>query len=86
MKNQDDDYPVSEALIGSAAQPKPDERIVCRRCPNADWLEEFKDVEYGEDISLRAYCSGLGGRWIWPDYAVSKCQARTRAIKAERDQ
>lgn len=81
----DHEYPVSPVILGSKATVKPDTRIVCRRCPNADWVEMFEDGEYGTDVELRCHCSGLGGIWSWPKFSVGACQARTRAIRAERD-
>jgi hypothetical protein len=71
-------------LTQAIAVVKPDERVVCRRCPNGDWVETFKDGSYGTDTELRCYCAGLGGTWSWPKYNIGACQVRIRAINAER--
>ena len=84
MASNDDDYPEDKIFKNTRAFIKPDERVVCRRCPNADWVEEFTDTEYGTDTALRAYCTGLGGQWIWPLRNVGGCSSRRRAIDAER--
>ena len=84
---QDDNiYPENEILLASTATTKPDVLVACRRCPNAEWVEEFVESDYGIDCTLRAFCVGLGGRWIWPQVQVSACSARIRAIRAERRQ
>ena len=78
------DYPIDDLLQVSKALVPPDTRVICRRCPNAEWIEEYNDTEYGTDISLLAYCVGLGGQWVWPKRKIIGCSARRKAIAAER--
>lgn len=80
-----DDYPTDELIEESHATVKPDERVKCARCPNSEWIEEFKDTEYGTDTWLMAYCVALGGQWVWPKRQVIGCSARRKAIKAQRN-
>lgn len=84
MASTVDDYPEDELVERSNALVKPDKRVKCRRCPIVEWVEEFIDTDYGSDTSLRAYCNGLGGQWIWPQRNVGGCSARRRAIDAQR--
>lgn len=82
-----EDYPLSPVLelySKRSLQNPPADSIVCRRCPNAEWIvEKVEATEFGDDTVCRAWCAALG-RFMWPNYKVEACDARLRAIKAER--
>lgn len=77
-----DDYPKDELIEQSQATIKPGDDVICARCPNSEWIEE-SEHKYAT-ASLRAYCVGLGGQWVWPNRRVTGCSARRKAIRAER--
>lgn len=76
------DYPLDEVVQQTRAIIKPNNAVLCTRCPNVEWIEETTQGEYGGDNILRASCA-VFGEWIWPTREVVKCSARTKAIKAE---
>jgi hypothetical protein len=91
----DHDYPLSEVLRASRATVKPDARVKCRRCPNATWITDLRikivtqgkdagETDYGDDEVLRAECAALTTKWVWPQFNVTDCDARRKAILAER--
>ena len=98
MSAGEDDYPISGVVTRSRAAVKPDPRVICQRCPNATWITELKFadpgksggkvasdlVDYGLDQILRAECAAIHAKWIWPQHNVVDCDARRRAIGAER--
>ncbi len=61
------DYPLSAVLQRHSHTIKMDDRIACRRCPNADWIVEITENEYGEDVPPRTFCAALG-RQVYPTF------------------
>lgn len=76
-------YPLSAVLKRHGPTIDMDDRIACRRCPNADWIVEISESEYGDDVSARTFCAALG-RQVYPTLKVRDCDARRKAIDAEQ--
>jgi hypothetical protein len=77
------DYQLSSVLELHGSAITMDDRIACRRCPNADWIVELTVSEYGEDASPRSFCAAFG-RQVYPGFKIRDCDARRKAIRAER--
>lgn len=92
-----DSYKLNKTVAASRARVKPNELVVCTRCPLGMWINNLKilgtpsnpkaddDTDYGVDHELRCKCAAWGTE-MWPKYNVGDCSAGRDAIRAEREQ